>query len=138
LTSFIDWYPEATECRYELRRGMIVEMPKPRGKHSEIAGFAHDELAINIRQQDYPYLIPRECLIEWSNWRVMKRWESPNIGFWIMPGRVQHLDKPKQPILTICTLLGANMSYSFRGGNRIISPTFPTLDLAAAQVLQTD
>ncbi len=29
---FIEWLPEASECRYELHRGVIVEMPKPRGK----------------------------------------------------------------------------------------------------------
>ena len=32
---FIEWYPENSEHRYELREGVIVEMP-PRGKHSEI------------------------------------------------------------------------------------------------------
>ena len=26
---FIDWYPEHSGRRYELRRGVIVEMPKP-------------------------------------------------------------------------------------------------------------
>jgi Uma2 family endonuclease len=26
---FINWYPENSEFRYELRRGMVVEMPKP-------------------------------------------------------------------------------------------------------------
>ncbi|GAB4372338.1 MAG: hypothetical protein Kow00121_14570 [Elainellaceae cyanobacterium] len=28
---FVDWYPENSENRYELRRGVVTEMPKPRG-----------------------------------------------------------------------------------------------------------
>ena len=29
---FIKCYPEQSEQRYELRRGTIIEMPKPKGK----------------------------------------------------------------------------------------------------------
>ncbi|MEL6161679.1 MAG: Uma2 family endonuclease [Cyanobacteria bacterium J06623_5] len=64
---FIDWYPENADYRYELHRGLIIQMPKPRGKHSEIAGFLHDELAIAIRQSKFPYLIPRECVVRVSD-----------------------------------------------------------------------
>ena len=39
IDQFLDWYPESSQNGYELRRGVVVEMPKPRGKHSEIAGF---------------------------------------------------------------------------------------------------
>jgi Uma2 family endonuclease len=35
---FVEWLPETSECRYELHRGVIVEMPKPRGKHSKLSG----------------------------------------------------------------------------------------------------
>ncbi|PSO47032.1 MAG: hypothetical protein BRC33_13840 [Cyanobacteria bacterium SW_9_44_58] len=31
---FIAWYPENSQHRYELHQGVIIEMPKPRGKHS--------------------------------------------------------------------------------------------------------
>jgi Uma2 family endonuclease len=41
---FIDWLPERAAYRYELWDGKIVEMPKPRGKHSEIAGSIIAEL----------------------------------------------------------------------------------------------
>jgi len=61
---FIDWYPEGSESCYELRRGMIVEMPKPKGKHSEIAGFAIKTLNNAIDQMQVPYFIPRECIIK--------------------------------------------------------------------------
>ncbi len=61
---FIDWYPENSEHRYELHNGVIVKMPKPTGKHSEIAGFLGGELFLLIRQRQLPYFIPKECLIK--------------------------------------------------------------------------
>ncbi|NJN29124.1 MAG: Uma2 family endonuclease [Synechococcales cyanobacterium RM1_1_8] len=67
VEQFLDWYPEDSEYRYELRRGVIIQMPKPRGKHSEVAGFSHDELAFEIRREDLPYLIPRECIVKVSD-----------------------------------------------------------------------
>lgn len=60
---FVGWLPETSECRYELHRGVIVEMPKPRGKHSEVAGFVAAELNFAIRQQQLPYFIPKECIV---------------------------------------------------------------------------
>jgi Uma2 family endonuclease len=67
FNEFVDWYPENSENRYELRRGAILEMPKPRGKHSEIAGFAIKKLNNIIDQMCFPYFIPRECIIKISN-----------------------------------------------------------------------
>lgn len=61
---FIAWYPEKSEYRYELHNRTIVEMPKPTGKHSEIAGFLAAELNFVIRQQKLPYFIPKECVIK--------------------------------------------------------------------------
>ncbi|MDJ0704356.1 MAG: Uma2 family endonuclease [Leptolyngbyaceae cyanobacterium MO_188.B28] len=60
---FIEWYPEHSEHRYELRRGVIIEMPKPRGKHSEVAGFLSGLLFMYIQRQPSPYFIPKECII---------------------------------------------------------------------------
>jgi Uma2 family endonuclease len=61
---FITWLPEGSPCRYELRDGEILEMPKPRGKHSEIAGFIISELNFIIRQTPLPYLIPKESIVK--------------------------------------------------------------------------
>jgi Uma2 family endonuclease len=61
---FIAWLPERAAFRYELRDGEILEMPKPRGKHSEIAGFIISELNFIIRQAPLPYLIPRESIVK--------------------------------------------------------------------------
>ncbi|MCY7282346.1 MAG: Uma2 family endonuclease [Cyanobacteria bacterium CAN_BIN43] len=60
---FIEWLPESSECRYELYRGRIVEMPKPRGKHSLVAGFAAKKLIHAIDATELPYVIPRECIV---------------------------------------------------------------------------
>ncbi len=60
---FIQWYPEHRDRRYELHRGIIVEMPKPKGKHSEIAGFLSGQLFLQIHQQNLPCIIPRESIV---------------------------------------------------------------------------
>jgi Uma2 family endonuclease len=54
---FIAWYPENSEHRYELHDGIIVEMPKPTGMHSEVAGFISGELFLEIKRTQKPYFI---------------------------------------------------------------------------------
>lgn len=61
---FIAWYPENSENRYELHNGVIVEMPKPTGKHSEVAGFLNIELGVTCRLAQLPYFIPKECVVK--------------------------------------------------------------------------
>jgi Uma2 family endonuclease len=67
IDEFTEWYPEASEHRYELRRGVIVEMPKLKGKHSRIAGDLAYELGATIQQNQHNYFVPKECLIKISN-----------------------------------------------------------------------
>lgn len=64
---FIAWYPESSDRHYELHDGVIVEMPKPKGKHSEIAGFINGSLFIEITRLSIPYFIPKECVIKSIN-----------------------------------------------------------------------
>ena len=45
---FIEWYPENSEHKYELEDGIIVEMPRPTGSHSEVAVFISGKLFIEI------------------------------------------------------------------------------------------
>ncbi len=61
---FIDWYPENSEHRYELRRGVVIEMPKPKGRHSRLAGNLAFDLGAAIRQAKLPYFIPKDCVIK--------------------------------------------------------------------------
>lgn len=64
---FIAWYPENSPVRYELHDGVIVQMPKPTGKHSRVAGFITAELNFEIRRLSHPYFIPKECVIKTDN-----------------------------------------------------------------------
>jgi Uma2 family endonuclease len=61
---FISWYPEESEVSYELHQGVIVAVPKPKGKHSEIASFLMAELSFEIKRLNLPYVIPKECIIK--------------------------------------------------------------------------
>jgi Uma2 family endonuclease len=61
--TFSQWLPTSSEYRYELHHGVIVQMPKPRGKHSEIAGFLNGKFFTEIERKQLPYTIPRECIV---------------------------------------------------------------------------
>jgi Uma2 family endonuclease len=65
---FIAWYPN-TGQRYELHDGIIIEMPKPTGKHSNVTGFLIEELILNIKQigKRGIWTIPRESIVKPSN-----------------------------------------------------------------------
>jgi len=60
---FIRWYPDSLQ-KYELHEGVIVEMPKPTGTHSDIAGFISGKLFTFIDNRQLPYFIPKECVIK--------------------------------------------------------------------------
>ena len=59
---FLEWYPENGK-RYELIEGAIVEM-LPTGSHEDISGFLIAELNFEIRKQNLPYSIPKNCLLK--------------------------------------------------------------------------
>ena len=63
---FMEWYPENSVVRYELHDGVIVEMPKPRGKHSKLTGFLLQELIITIIDVGKRgiWTIPRESIVK--------------------------------------------------------------------------
>jgi Uma2 family endonuclease len=186
---FVAWYPENSENRYELRRGTVIEMPKPKGKHSRLAGDLAYELGTAFRQADRPYFIPKECIVKVSNdtgyepdivvldevtiaddprwegesivsssqsiklavevvstnWRddylvKLADYEAFGIGeYWIVDylgiGGRRYIGVPKQPTLTVCTLVdGEYELQQFREGDRIMSPTLPELTLTVDRV----
>ncbi len=191
---FIAGLPESSEFRYELHQGKIIEMPKPRGKHSKVAGFTNGELFLEIRRLGLPYFIPRECIVrsrdgesgyepdvivldepalidepQWesssvltlgksiklivevvsTNWRIdyaKKLADYEDLGipeYWIIDyaalGGRRFIGNPKQPTVTICTLIDAEYELQpFRGREPIISAIFPALGLTAAQILQAE
>ena len=59
---FLEWYPDDGK-RYELIEGVVVEM-LPTGSHEDIAGFLVAELNFEIRRQNLPYSIPKNCLLK--------------------------------------------------------------------------
>jgi Uma2 family endonuclease len=191
VDEFISWYPDNSDCRYELRRGVIIEMPKPRGKHSILASDRAIDFALEIRRQNLPYVLPKECLIKidddtayepdvivldrtallteprWetastveqaasiklvievvsTNWQddyevKMAAYEELGIPeYWIIDyaglGGIRHIGKPKQPTVTIATLIeGEYETTMFRGDERVVSATFLDLNLSAAQLMQ--
>ncbi|MBD2069208.1 Uma2 family endonuclease [Leptolyngbya sp. FACHB-671] len=190
---FFEWLPETSECRYELHRGAIVEMPKPTGKHSKVSGNLAYELGAAIRQANLPYFIPRECIVrsvdgnsgyepdvivldesalidepQWesgsiitlgksvkiivevvsTNWRddyFMKLGEYEALGiqeYWIVDhvalGGRRFIGNPKQPTITVCQWVdGEYELQQFRAGDRLNSPTFPSLKLTVDQIFAT-
>lgn len=63
---FISWYPENSEVRYELHDGVIIEIHKPKGKHSNLTGSLIEQLLIIIRQMGKGgiWTIPRESIVK--------------------------------------------------------------------------
>jgi Uma2 family endonuclease len=187
---FIEWLPEASEQRYELHRGVIIKMPKPRGKHSQIAGYTALKVGIEIERLKLPYFIPKECIVQsldkesgyepdvivldapalmdepqWesgsiltlgksikvivevisTNWRddyFTKLGEYEALGIpelWLVDyaalGGRRYIGSPKQPTFTVGSLVdGEYELQQFRSGDRILSPTFPELNLTVDQV----
>ncbi len=61
---FVTWYPENSVHKYELHKGVIVEMPLGTGRHSRVTGFTRDEISAEIRRLKLPYFIPGDCLLK--------------------------------------------------------------------------
>jgi Uma2 family endonuclease len=189
---FMAWLPEHSEDRYELHRGAIVQMPKPRGDHSDVAGFLNGSLFVEISRLKLPYFIPRECIVRstdgdsgyepdvivldrnaiaddprWQKESVITKGKSARLiievvssnrrddyahkfvdyealgisEYWIADylglGGRRYIGNPKQPTLSVCELVdGEYEMRQFRGSDRILSPTFPELDLTVEQVFR--
>jgi Uma2 family endonuclease len=187
---FIEWLPESSENRYELHRGRIIEMPKPRGKHSKVAGYGAKKVNYAIDAADLPYFIPKECIVRsvdslsgyepdvivldepalvdeplWesgsiltfgksiklivevvsTNWQddyLHKLGDYEALGiqeYWVVDyaalGGRQFIGNPKQPTFSVYSLIDGEYEVQrFRVGDRIISPTFPELNLTVDQV----
>ena len=59
---FLEWYPEDNK-HYELIEGAIVEI-SPTGSHENVCGFLIAKLNFEIRKQNLPYSIPKNCLLK--------------------------------------------------------------------------
>jgi Uma2 family endonuclease len=64
---------------------------------------------------------------------IPEYWIADHAGL----GGTRHIGKPKQPTLSICTLVNGEYEIQqLRGNQNIVSPTFPDLKLTAEQVLK--
>ncbi|AFY36273.1 Uma2 family endonuclease [Calothrix sp. PCC 7507] len=87
---------------------------------------------------------PTRCLTNWRDDYLKKYADYEEMGipeYWIVDyaalGGREFIGKPKQPTILICALEeGEYVVNKFRGGDRIISPTFPELNLTAQQIFQ--
>lgn len=59
---FLESYPD--QGRYELRNGIIIEMPQPTGEHELIRAFLIAELNFELRRLLLPYFIPPQALVK--------------------------------------------------------------------------
>ena len=63
---FIEWYPDSI-LRYELYKGVIVEMPPPTGDHEDVVGFLTEQIVTEFKQCKLPYAIPKSALVKTPN-----------------------------------------------------------------------
>ncbi|MBF2029219.1 MAG: Uma2 family endonuclease [Oscillatoriales cyanobacterium C42_A2020_001] len=188
---FLSWYPANSEIRYELHGGEIVEMPKPIGKHSKVAGFISGKLFQELDRTHSIDFIPKECVVKPSGDRsgylpdvivlngatidADPRWEKDSTitkgtsarvvievvstnweddyalklddyetmgipEYWIVDylglGGTQFIGKPKQPTISIYRLEEIYQVKQFRSSDRLVSPTFPDLQLTAEEIFR--
>ncbi|NDJ21127.1 Uma2 family endonuclease [Nostoc sp. B(2019)] len=60
---FIEWYPNDGK-RYELHKGIIIEMPPPTGKHENVTGFLTVQIGFQLLQMGLPYRIPKTAFVK--------------------------------------------------------------------------
>jgi Uma2 family endonuclease len=60
---FMEWYPDSP-LRYELHKGVIIEVPPPTGKHESIVGFLTIQIAFQLLQMGLPYRIPKTAFVK--------------------------------------------------------------------------
>jgi Uma2 family endonuclease len=60
---FIECYP-SNGVRYELHKGVIVEMPPPTGEHENVVGFLAAQITFQFLQMGLPFRIPKTAFVK--------------------------------------------------------------------------
>ncbi|MBW4673332.1 MAG: Uma2 family endonuclease [Desmonostoc geniculatum HA4340-LM1] len=60
---FIEWYP-SNGARYELHKGVIVEIPPPTGEHENVVGFLAAQITFQFLQMGLPFRIPKTAFVK--------------------------------------------------------------------------
>ena len=63
FNKFIEWYPNDGK-RYELHKGVIIEMPPPTGTHEKVIAFLSRKLTVEFDRLNLPYGIPKTALLK--------------------------------------------------------------------------
>ncbi|OYD95088.1 hypothetical protein CDG77_10760 [Nostoc sp. 'Peltigera membranacea cyanobiont' 213] len=63
FNEFIEWYPNDGK-RYELHKGVIIEMPPPTGSHEKVVGFIAHKLTVEFDRLNLRYTIPKTVSIK--------------------------------------------------------------------------
>ncbi|MDZ7955058.1 Uma2 family endonuclease [Nostoc sp. DedQUE09] len=63
FNEFIEWYPNDGK-RYELHKGVIIEMPPPTGQHEKVIAFLSRKLTVEFDRLNLPYGIPKTVLVK--------------------------------------------------------------------------
>ncbi len=140
---------------------LILQRPLFRPPNTEMTAFRPDVVVIDevalgaeplwseqsvLMRSESIKLIAEVVSSNWQNdySRRLEDFEALGIPeYWIADhaglGGIRHIGSPKQPTLSICTLVdGRYQIQQFRGEDAIVSATFPGLVLTAAQVLRID
>jgi Uma2 family endonuclease len=64
---FIEWYPSNGVLRYELHKGVVVEMAPPTGEHENVVGFLAAQITYQFLQRGLPFRIPKSAFIKTQN-----------------------------------------------------------------------
>ena len=138
---------------FVLQRGLL--RPSNSGMTAfrpDVAVVARDQLTKELLWSDQSILtlgssikfVAEVVSSNWQNDYARKVEDYAALGipeYWIADyaglGGTRHIGKPKQPTLSICTLVdGEYEIQQFRGNQTIVSPTFPGLKLTGEQVLR--
>ncbi len=60
---FMKWYP-SNGVRYELHKGVIVEIPPPTGEHENVVGFLAAQITFQFLQMGLPFRIPKTAFVK--------------------------------------------------------------------------
>jgi Uma2 family endonuclease len=139
---------------------VILQRPLFRPPSNNMTAFRPDVAAIDEAALDNEPLWQEQSILTQSasikfvaevvssNWqndysRKLEDYEMLGIPeYWIADyaglGGTRHIGNPKQPTLSVCTLVtGRYQIEQFRGDEQVVSSTFPGLTVTAAQVLRT-
>ena len=140
---------------------VILQRPLFRPPNIDMTAFRPDvavidETALNneplwqaqsiLTQDSSIRLIAEVVSSNWQNDYSRKLEDHETLGipeYWIADyaglGGTRHIGSPKRPTLSICSLVaGQYQIQQFRGDERVISPTFPGLELTANQILRAE